>query len=67
MDDVRKFINHVLVDADMTITDLAEKVGTSKQNISNQLTRNDMRVSDLKKYVNAAGFDLDFVSSKKEK
>lgn len=40
-------IKILLAKNDMNMSDLAAKLGMTKQNLSNKLSRNDMRVSEL--------------------
>ena len=40
-------IKILLAKKDMNMSDLANKMGMTKQNLSNKLSRNDMRVSEL--------------------
>lgn len=40
-------IKILLAKNDMNMSDLATKMGMTKQNLSNKLSRNDMRVSEL--------------------
>lgn len=40
-------IKILLAKNDMNMSDLAAKMGMTKQNLSNKLSRNDMRVSEL--------------------
>ena len=45
--DITKEIKKILIDEDMTQTELAEKLNTSSGNLTNKLRRNDMKVSEI--------------------
>lgn len=45
--DLKHEIRVLLAKKDMNMSDLAAKLGMTKQNLSNKLSRNDMRVSEL--------------------
>ena len=40
--DIAKEIKKILIDKDMTLTDLAEKLGVTQQNVSAKLKKNDI-------------------------
>lgn len=42
----------------MTITQLAKKIGTQRQNLTNKLTRNNMTEKDIRAIVEALEMDL---------
>lgn len=46
-------IKILLIKKGMTITDLAKKMGTSTQNLSNKLKRNDFKMSELREIAEA--------------
>ena len=48
----------LLAKKDMNMSDLAEKLGITKQNLSNKLSRNDMRVSELETICKILGTEL---------
>ena len=43
----------------MTLTDLAEKLGVTQQNVSAKLKKNDMRISEIEKILGILGYKLD--------
>lgn len=51
-------IRILLAKKDMNMSDLANKLNMTKQNLSNKLTRNDMRVSELEVICNALDAEL---------
>lgn len=42
----------------MTLTDLAEKLGVTQQNVSAKLKKNDMRISEIEKILGVLGYKL---------
>ena len=56
--DVTKEIKKILIDKDMTQSDLAEKLGTSQGNIANKLSRNNMKVSEFQTLLDVLGYEL---------
>ena len=57
--DIAKEIKKLLIDKDMTLTDLAEKLGITQQNVSAKLKKNDMRISEIEKILGVLGYKLD--------
>lgn len=57
--DIAKGIKKILIDKDMTLTDLAEKLGVTQQNVSAKLKKNDMRISEIEKILGVLGYKLD--------
>ena len=57
--DIAKEIKKILIDKDMTLTDLAEKLGITQQNVSAKLKKNDMRISEIEKILGVLGYKLD--------
>ena len=57
--DIAKEIKKILIDKDMTLTDLAEKLGVTQQNVSATLKKNDMRISEIEKILGVLGYKLD--------
>lgn len=56
--DISKEIKKILIEKDMTLTDLANKLGTSQQNISAKLKKNNPRISELKEIADALGYEF---------
>lgn len=56
--DISKVIKKLLIDNDMTQTELAEKLNTSSGNLTNKLRRNDFRISELEEIATAIGYEL---------
>lgn len=47
----------------LSVTDLAAKLGTSKQNLFNKLYRNDIKTSDLEKLCNELDISIKFIDN----
>ena len=47
--DFSKVIKKILIDEDMTISDLAKRLDVTQQNISAKLKKNDPRISEINK------------------
>ena len=56
-------IKILLIKKGMTITDLAKKIGTSTQNLSNKLKRDDFKMSELREIADAleVKFETNFI------
>ena len=59
--DIEKEIKKILIDKDMTVSDLAEELGTSKQNLNIKLKRKDMMLSYFNKILNVLGYKIAIV------
>ena len=59
--DLEKEIKKMLIDNDMSVTELAEKLDTTRQNLNNKLKRKDMKVSDLNAILKVLGYRIEFV------
>lgn len=49
----------LLVEFDMTITQLAEKMGTSQPNLSKKMKNNSLSISDLEKIAEVLGIKFE--------
>lgn len=56
--DVSEIIKIICVKRNITVAELSVKMGFSKQNLFNKLYRNDMKVSDLEKILDALDCEL---------
>ena len=65
--DIAKEIKKILIDKDMTLTDLAEKLGVTQQNVSAKLKKNDMRISEIEKIAFLLDYDVDIKFKQKNK
>ena len=59
MMNIEKEIKKILIEKDMLLKDLAEKLGVSYQNLYNKMQRNNFRISELEEILNALGYDLE--------
>ena len=56
--DVTKLIKLGCIKENISLCDLAEKIGTTKQNLSNKMKRNDFKTSDIDKIFAALNLTL---------
>lgn len=63
--DVAKEIRKALIDEDITLTMLAEKLNVTQPNISAKFKKNDFRISELLAIAEAIGYDLNISFTKK--
>lgn len=56
--DIKKKVQHAAIDAGFNFSGLAREMGQTPQNLTNKLTRNDMKVSDLEKIADALNCEL---------
>lgn len=61
-----KKIRKLLIDADVSVKELGIRLGTSPNNISNKLSRNDMKFSDIENIANVLGYKVKLKFVKKE-
>lgn len=57
--DIAKEIKKIIIDEDITMSALAFKLGTSQQNLSAKLKRNNFSVNEMKDIAKALGYELD--------
>lgn len=57
--DFSKEIKKILIDKDMTISDLATKLDVTQQNVSAKLKKNDPRISEINKIADVLGYDVE--------
>ena len=62
---IEKEIKKILIEKDMLLKDLAEKLGVSYQNLYNKMQRNNFRVSELEEILSALGYDLELMFIKR--
>lgn len=63
--DIAKEIRKVLIDEDITLTTLAEKLNVTQPNISAKFKKNDFRISELTAIADAVGYELNISFTKK--
>lgn len=66
MNDYTKLIKHFLIDAGGNISDLARRLGVSRQNASVMVSRGDPRLSQLDKIAGAYGYHVRVVFERAE-
>lgn len=64
--DVTKKIRIMLVEKNLKIIDLADRLNTSQQNISAKLKRNNFSVKEMEEIAEALGYSLEITFTKKE-
>lgn len=64
--DIDKSIRKILIDEEVTLVKLAEKLDTSHQNLSAKLRRNNLRLIEIKEIADALGYDIKIEFHKKE-
>lgn len=58
MVDIAKEIKKVLIDLEISQSDLAEKIGTSQGNLANKLKRNNFSTKEMLEIAAALGYEL---------
>ena len=58
VDTIGNDIRKLMIDKDIKLKELAEKIGNSSYNLSNKLNRNDLYTKDLKKIAEALECEL---------
>lgn len=66
MIDVTKEIKKMMLDRDMTQSELAEKLGISQSNLAQKLKRNNFTINDMKSIGKALRYRLDINFIKEE-
>lgn len=56
--DFSKIVKKILIDEDMTMGQLAEKIETSQQNLSAKLKRNNPSIKEMLEIADALGYEL---------
>lgn len=64
--DIAKSIEFLKVESEMTFQEVADKIGISKQSISQMQKINNYKVNTLAVYADALGFDVDIIFTNKE-
>ena len=64
--DVAKKIRIMLVEENLKIIDLADRLNTSHQNISAKLKRNNFSVKEMEQIAEVLGYNLEITFTKKE-
>lgn len=64
--DITKKIKIMLVNEDMSVSDLANKLNTSQQNLSAKLKRNNFSVKEMLEITDALGYNLNIEFTKRD-
>lgn len=64
--DVAKDIKKLLVEKDMSLSDLARAIGVTPQNMSAKFRKNDFRISELQAISKVIGYNVSIVFTEKE-
>ncbi len=56
--DITKIIKKILIDENVTISELANKLNTTQPNLSAKFRRNDFRVSEIEEITAALGYTV---------
>ena len=59
------YIKLLCANEDVTLTELAEKLGKSQANLSKQMKRSNFRVSDMEKIADALGYEFTYEFKRK--
>ena len=65
MINVQETIKILCVKRRMSITALAEKLGTTKQNLYNKMHRNNMKISELEKIMDVLNCNMEIIITDK--
>lgn len=64
---VKLFIKRLLLEEDLSITKMADKLGTSRQNFNKKLENNSLRLSEALTIAELLGYELKFVKKQESK
>lgn len=64
--DISKEIRKIMIDEDITLTSLAERLNVTQQNMSAKFKKNDFRVSELSSIAEAIGYEVNISFTKKD-
>lgn len=56
--DITKMIKKILIDENITVSELANRLNTTQPNLSAKFRRNDFRVSEIEEITIALGYTL---------
>lgn len=54
------YIKLICANEDVSLTELAEKLGKSQANLSKQMKRSNFRISDMEKIADALGYEFTY-------
>lgn len=64
--DLQNEIKKMLKDKNMSASELARCLGTSRQNLGNKLKRNNLKISDFNEILDIVGYEIKFVKKEKK-
>lgn len=64
--DISKELRKLLIDENMTLTILAERLNVTQPNISAKFKKNDFRISELSSIAEAIGYEMNISFTKKD-
>ena len=56
--DITKIIKKILIDENVTVSELANRLNTTQPNLSAKFRRNDFRISEIEEIAAALGYSL---------
>lgn len=56
--DITKIIKKILIDENVTVSELANRLNTTQPNLSAKFKRNDFRISEIEEIAAALGYSL---------
>lgn len=56
--DITKIIKKILIDENVTVSELANRLNTTQPNLSAKFKRNDFRISEIEEIADALGYTL---------
>lgn len=56
--DITKMIKKILIDENITVSELASRLNTTQPNLSAKFRRNDFRISEIEEITAALGYTL---------
>lgn len=59
------YIKLICANEDVSLTELAEKLGKSQANLSKQMKRSNFRISDMEKIADALGYEFTYTFKRK--
>ena len=59
------YIKLLCANEDVTLTELAHRIGKSQPNLSNMIARSDFRISDMEKIADALGYKFTYKFTRK--
>ena len=64
--DIAREVRILLAKENLKVSDLARRLDTSHQNISNILSKNNLTINKIEDIANALGYEIDIIFKKKD-